>query len=46
MNVLTQLYSDYTTVELRNNEPLYNEVLDITNDFLCSSNGKIHEKEP
>ena len=33
------------TVELRYNEPLYNEVLDITNDFLDPSNSKIYEKE-
>ena len=28
------------------NEPLYNEVLDITNDFLYSSNSKMYGKEP
>ena len=27
-------------------EPLYNEVLDITNDFLYPNNSKIYEKEP
>ena len=33
-------------VEPRYKEPLYNEVLDITNDFLYPSNSKICEKEP
>ena len=33
------------TVEPRYNEPLCNEVLDITNDFLDPSNSKIYEKE-
>ena len=33
------------TVEPRYNEPLYNEVLDMTNDFLDPSNSKMHEKE-
>ena len=28
------------------NEPLYNEVLGITNDFLCPDNSEIYEKEP
>ena len=28
------------------NEPLYNEVLEITNDFLYPSNSKIYGKEP
>ena len=28
------------------NEPLYNEFLDITNDFRYSNNSKIYEKEP
>ena len=27
-------------------EPLYNEVLGITNDFLYLSNSKVYEKEP
>jgi len=35
------------TVEPRYNEPLYNEVLGITNDFLYPSKySKIYEKEP
>ena len=34
------------TVELRFNEPLYNEFLGPTNDILRPSNGKIYEKEP
>jgi len=34
------------TVEPRFNEPLYNEVLDLTNDFLYPYNSKIYEKEP
>ena len=33
-------------VEPRYNEPLHNEVLGITNDFLYPSNNKIYEKEP
>ena len=33
------------TVEPRYNELLYNEVLDITNDFLCSSNSKTYGKQ-
>ena len=36
----------YCTVEPRCNEPLFNEVLDVTNDLLCHSNSKIYEKEP
>ena len=32
------------TVEPRYNEPLYNEVLGLTNDILRPSNGKIYEK--
>ena len=35
-----------STVEPRYNEPLYNEVLRMTIDFLYSSNSKIDEKEP
>ena len=35
-----------STVEPRYNEPLYNEVLRMTNDFLYPSNSKIDEKEP
>ena len=35
-----------STVEPRYNEPLYNEVLRVTNDFLYPSNSKIDEKEP
>ena len=31
-------------MEPRYNEPLYNEVLDIANDFLYSSNSKMYEK--
>ena len=34
------------TVNPRCNEPLYNEVLGIKNDFLYLSNSKIYEKEP
>ena len=33
-------------MEPRFNEPLYNEVLGITNDFLYPSNSKIYAKEP
>ena len=36
----------YVAVESRSNEPLHNEVLDITNDFPFPSNSKIYEKEP
>ena len=35
-----------STVEPRYNEPLYNEVLRMTNDFLCPSDSKIDEEEP
>ena len=35
-----------STVEPRYNEPLYKEVLRMTNDFLYSSNSKIDEKKP
>ena len=38
--------SYFVTVERRDNEPLYNEVLGVTNDFLYPSNSKISEKEP
>ena len=34
------------TVEPRYKEPLHNEVLGITNEFLSPSNSKIYEKEP
>ena len=34
------------TVERRYNEPLYNEVLGITNDFLYPRNSKICGKKP
>ena len=34
------------TVKPRFKEPLCNEVLGITNDFLYPSNGEIYEKEP
>ena len=34
------------TVEPRCNEPLYNEVLGITNHFIYPSNSKIYEKGP
>ena len=34
------------TVKPRYNEPLYNEVLDVMNDFLYPSNSKIYGKEP
>ena len=33
-------------VKPRFNEPLYNEVLGMTNDFLYPSNSEIFEKEP
>ena len=35
-----------TTVEPRYTEPLYNEVLGITNDFHYPSHSKTYEKEP
>ena len=35
-----------TIEDLRYNEPLCNEVLGITNDYLHISNNKIYEKEP
>ena len=35
-----------TKEDLRYNEPLYNEVLGIANDYLHISNHKIYEKEP
>ena len=35
-----------STVEPRYNEPLYNETLRMTNNFLYPSNSKINEKEP
>ena len=35
-----------STVKPQYNEPLYNEVLRMTNDFLYPSNSKIDEKEP
>ena len=35
-----------STVEPRYNDPLYNEVLSITNDFVYPSNCKVHEKGP
>ena len=34
------------TVKPRFNEPLYNEVLGVTNEIFCPSNSKIYEKEP
>ena len=40
-----QLLVYVRTVKPRYNEPLCNEVLDITNDFLDPSNSKIYEKE-
>ena len=39
-------WTRHFTVEPRYNEPLYNKVLGITNDFLYPSNSKICEKEP
>ena len=33
------------TVGLRSNEPLYNEVLGMTNNFIYPSNSKIYGKE-
>ena len=38
--------TNHKTVEPRYNEPLYNDVLGITNAIFCHSNGEIHEKEP
>ena len=32
--------------EKKTDEPLFHEVLGITNGFLCLSNSKIYEKEP
>ena len=40
-----QLLVYVRTVKPRYNEPLCNEVHDITNDFLDPSNSKIYEKE-
>ena len=37
---------DSVIVEPQYNEPLYNQVLTITSDFLYPRNDKIHEKEP
>ena len=34
------------TMESRYKESLYNEVLGITNGFICLSNSKLYEKEP
>ena len=34
------------TVKPQYNEPLRNEVLGVTNNFLYRSNSKMHEKEP
>ena len=34
------------TVETQFNEPLYKEVLGVTNEFFYPSNSKIYEKEP
>ena len=45
-NVTEMCHTKCHTVEPRYNEPLYNEVVDITNDFLFPSNSKIYEKEP
>ena len=36
----------HATMEPRYNEPIYNEVLGITKDFLYPSNSKIYETEP
>ena len=35
-----------STVESRFNEPRYNKVLDIKNDFLYPNKSKIYKKEP
>ena len=45
---LAVIKSSANTVEPRFNEPLFNEVLDITNDFLCPSQScsKMHGIEP
>ena len=45
-NITDILDHKANTVEPRYNEPLYNEVLGIANNFLYPSNGKIYEKEP
>ena len=45
-NIADILEHKANIMEPRYNEPLYNEVLGITNDFLYPSNGKIYEKEP
>ena len=37
---------EFSTVEPRFNEPLFNKNLDITNGILCPSNSKIYVKEP
>ena len=40
------LFTFTTTVEPQYHEHLYKEVLGITNDLFCPSNGKIYEKGP
>ena len=40
-----KLNKELITVEPGYNEPLYNKVLGITNDFLCHSNSKTYGKE-
>ena len=44
-NIADILDHKANTVEPRYNEPLYNEVLGVTNDFLYPSNSKIYEKK-
>ena len=41
-----QLLVYVRTVEPRYNEPLYNDVLDITNDYLYPNNSEMYGKEP
>ena len=40
------LYKNYITMEPRYNEPLYDKVLGITNDFLHPAGSKIYGKGP
>ena len=42
LNTNTYGFVSHGTVEPRYNEPLYNEVLGITNDFFYPSNNKIY----
>ena len=40
--LLANFSTKFSTVESRLDEPLYNDVLCITNDFLCPSQSKIY----